>query len=538
MTNLSPLLRLSCLAVLISAPVVTSFQVMPPRGSAFLLKQQQQQQQQRSQQQQQQQPASTATRRCSSSSLNSIPNAFDTLTSGLASICRLPFGVTVDSSVSNGSSATSTSTATTSTTSTSTSTSTTTDILTLYDVENDPNCRLVRERLTELDLNYRVVPAAPNSKVFNDPSYKYSLPRGTTLPTLSVGNNNDKMLSGAQEITHFLDDTYGSGSKADDEFDESDKDFQQKTLDFVFRIGNHAASLLRIGRGRMVSPAASTTDNMEPLIMLYSYEGNQFCRLVREVMTELDLVYEIKSAGKNSPRRKELAKLTGGSTACPYLIDPNTSESMPESAAMIQYLYQTYAKYTPPNEVLQFASDKIIVPFLKPIFSFLTKLQAGGTKDENISTYNAAIEKAKTEITSEITPPPTTKGEPVVVLYTYALSPFCWEAKALLDRLNIAYTEISLGQEWVPGLIDPNGGSEKRAALLEMTGQSSLPHIFVNGQTIGGGLFDGLVPALNDGRFWKLLKQKPPAVAAEAAEAPKSKVQSTEDDMIMIGAFE
>jgi glutathione S-transferase len=426
--------------------------------------------------------------RHSSTSLNSIPNAFDTLTSGLASICRLPRGVTAESSGSRTASP---------------------DILTIYDIENDVNCRLVRERLTELDLNFRVVPSAPNSKVFTDASYKYALSSGTSLPTLSVGGG--KMLTGSQKIVDFLDNTYGNG--AVEKANAEDQDIKEKALAFFYSAGNNLASLLRTGRGCMVSSAAGDkTTEIEPLIILYSYEGNQFCRLVREVLTELDLVYEVRSAGKTSPRREELSKITGGSTQCPYLIDPNTAESMSESADVIQYLYKMYGKYTPPNELLQFASDTVL-PVLKPLFGFLAKLQAGSMQDD--SDYQVSVDKAEEEIVAE------TKSEPLMV-YTYELSPFSWETKALFDRLNVSYKEISLGKEWFPGFI-AEGGAAKRAALLEITGQSSLPHIFVGGKWIGG-LFDGepgLVPSLNDGSFWKLLDQ------AKAVQ-----------DSDMIGAFE
>jgi glutaredoxin len=84
------------------------------------------------------------------------------------------------------------------------------------------------------------------------------------------------------------------------------------------------------------------------------------------------------------------------------------------------------------------------------------------------------------------------------------LSPFCTEATTLLENCGIKFKEISLGKEWIPGLIkDPT----KRAALLEITGQSSLPHIFVGGTSIGG-LFSGspgLVPALEQGQLMKMI---------------------------------
>ncbi len=70
---------------------------------------------------------------------------------------------------------------------------------------------------------------------------------------------------------------------------------------------------------------------------------------------------------------------------------------------------------------------------------------------------------------------------------TYALSPFCTEATALLDSAGIGYKEVSLGKEWIPGLIDD---PLKRAALLEIAGSSSLPNMFVGGNSVGG-LFSG-----------------------------------------------
>mmetsp|Transcript_7989 Transcript_7989/g.11464 ORF Transcript_7989/g.11464 Transcript_7989/m.11464 type:complete len:107 (+) Transcript_7989:1313-1633(+) len=104
------------------------------------------------------------------------------------------------------------------------------------------------------------------------------------------------------------------------------------------------------------------------------------------------------------------------------------------------------------------------------------------------------------EIESEIT-------DNAVVVYTYSLSPFCSGATAVLDNLGIAYKEISLGKEWIPGLIsDPL----KRACLGEMTGQTSLPHIFIRGKSIGG-LYSGtpgLVPSLQDDSFFKMVEQK------------------------------
>jgi hypothetical protein len=67
---------------------------------------------------------------------------------------------------------------------------------------------------------------------------------------------------------------------------------------------------------------------------------------------------------------------------------------------------------------------------------------------------------------------------------------------------------VSLGKEWIPGLMAP-GGAATRAELGKMTGQTSLPHVFVGGKSVGG-LYSGtpgLVPALDAGELTPMLKK-------------------------------
>ena len=90
----------------------------------------------------------------------------------------------------------------------------------------------------------------------------------------------------------------------------------------------------------------------------------------------------------------------------------------------------------------------------------------------------------------------TTVAEHTVVLYTYQWSPFSQEARAVLDELGIVYHVVPVGVEWF--LLNKDQ-SAVRTALLEQTGQSSLPQIFVQGQHIGGlftGTTDGSFPGL------------------------------------------
>lgn len=362
----------------------------------------------------------------------------------------------------------------------------------LYDIENSPACRKVREMITELDLVVGlVIPATGNSRVFTEPDYKFALPKGTVIPRLvMVENGEERVLSGADEILNAFETVFALSTNVEN-------DTKAKVISLLREGASYVASLIRIGRGMNVSPAAAASTGKVPRpekpLVLYSYEGNQFCRLVREVLTELDIVYELRSAGKGSLRRDELSETSGG-TKCPYMLDPNKDMAVAESADIIRYLYRNYALWTPPNELLQWTSN-FVLPLVKPVFMVLAPLQAGSYKKEDREGYQARVSKAQGDIEAAV------RSTPVVV-YTYGLSPFSSETKALLDNLDISYTEISLGAEWFPGFIK-EGGSETRVALLEMTGQSSLPHVFIGGESIGG-LFSGspgLIPLLEQNKL-------------------------------------
>ena len=109
------------------------------------------------------------------------------------------------------------------------------------------------------------------------------------------------------------------------------------------------------------------------------------------------------------------------------------------------------------------------------IFHLETRLQAKAYGAEE-----ADYEKARLQVQDTI-------ANNKCVVYTYGLSPFSSEALALLDECGIQYKDIEVGLEWF--LLDKEK-SILRAVLLEMTGQSSLPCVFINGDHIGG-LFTG-----------------------------------------------
>lgn len=139
-------------------------------------------------------------------------------------------------------------------------------------------------------------------------------------------------------------------------------------------------------------------------------------------MTELDLVYELRSAGKESPRRQELANITGGSSQCPYLVDENTGVKMAESKDIIIYLYKTYAMFTPPNELLQSVSS--VTTLLSPLFRALAPLQAGSYK-ENEFEYKGELAEAKAVVYDEIASDPVVICKHYPLLYIPLLSYLC-----------------------------------------------------------------------------------------------------------------
>ena len=99
-------------------------------------------------------------------------------------------------------------------------------------------------------------------------------------------------------------------------------------------------TLLRVGRGMARFERASAEAPPQAL-ELYNYEGNQFARLVREALCELELPYVCRAAGKASPNRETLRGVSGA-TQVPFLVDPNTGVQMAESLDIVQYLFQTY----------------------------------------------------------------------------------------------------------------------------------------------------------------------------------------------------
>jgi glutaredoxin 3 len=65
---------------------------------------------------------------------------------------------------------------------------------------------------------------------------------------------------------------------------------------------------------------------------------------------------------------------------------------------------------------------------------------------------------------------------PKVEIYTWRTCPFCIQAKALLDKKGVEYTEYSI-----------DGDEAARAKMSQRAnGKRSVPQVFINDQHVGG----------------------------------------------------
>jgi glutathione S-transferase len=198
-----------------------------------------------------------------------------------------------------------------------------TKTLQLYEFEACPFCRKVREALTVLDLDAVVHPCPKEGPRFRRDVVK----RGgkAQFPYLVDPNTGVEMYE-SDDINRYLFQNYGSG------------EVPMLLAGALAFPGAFAASALRGGRGSRYRRARPPEKRLE----LYSYEGSPFCRLVREVLCELEIPYLLHNVAKGSAKRDAFVRLAG-KMQVPYLVDPNTSTAMYESGDIVAYLTEHYA---------------------------------------------------------------------------------------------------------------------------------------------------------------------------------------------------
>lgn len=109
-------------------------------------------------------------------------------------------------------------------------------------------------------------------------------------------------------------------------------------------------------------------------------------------------------------------------------------------------------------------------------------------------------------------PPPVAK----VDMYTTRFSAECMQAKTILDRKGVAYSEFIIDHD-----------DESREVMLKRSGgRESVPQIFINGRGIGG--VEALQTLQASGQLDVLLGERPRNFVAEEAEAARAADQDAE----------
>ena len=102
-----------------------------------------------------------------------------------------------------------------------------------------------------------------------------------------------------------------------------------------------ASSLLEGGRGMQ---GTAFPQQPEKPLQLYEFEGSPFCRRVREVLTLLNLDYEVYPCPKGGEKYRKIVQEKGGKQQFPFLVDENSGVALYESQDIIHYLFQHYGK--------------------------------------------------------------------------------------------------------------------------------------------------------------------------------------------------
>ena len=217
--------------------------------------------------------------------------------------------------------------------------------LQLYEFEACPFCRLVREALTELDLDALIYPSPHGGRRFRP---KVAQLGGKQQFPFLVDPNAGESMYESGDIIAYLYRTYG-GRPAPTRL--------LRTLDITSSV---LASVPRLRAGSHARPSKAPKRPLE----LFSFESSPYSRRVRELLCELELPYLLRSTGKArwqdlgppilraklfpdlpvvGRTRPELLQ-RAGKVQVPYLVDPNTGIEMFESQAIREYLLDTYAK--------------------------------------------------------------------------------------------------------------------------------------------------------------------------------------------------
>ncbi|WP_216935871.1 MULTISPECIES: glutathione S-transferase N-terminal domain-containing protein [unclassified Acinetobacter] len=220
----------------------------------------------------------------------------------------------------------------------------------LYEFEGSPFCRRVREVLTLLNLDYEVYPCPKGGTKYR--SVVKQLGGKTRFPFL-VDENTGHQMYESQDIIHHLFKHYGQSGKTPKKYANYPE----------IPVAAFAGTIINGARGVWINKRLLDRPAPEQLLELWGFEASPYSRIVRAVLSELELPFIFHNVakerwqdyglaklrlkpGKYEPlpggKREHLFEMMGNNIQVPYLVDPNTGVSMFESAEIVKYLKQQY----------------------------------------------------------------------------------------------------------------------------------------------------------------------------------------------------
>ncbi|XP_055812295.1 uncharacterized protein LOC129882145 [Solanum dulcamara] len=195
----------------------------------------------------------------------------------------------------------------------------------IYEFESCPFCRKVREIVAILDLDVLYYPCPRSGPNFRP---KVGQMGGKQQFPYMVDPNTGVSMYESDEIIKYLVGKYGDGNIP-----------LMLSLGLFTTLTAGFAMIGRMGKGSSYRPSKLPPKPLE----LWAYEPSPFCKVVREVLVELELPHILHSCARGSPKRQVLYERVGHFQV-PYLEDPNTGVQMFESADIVEYIQATYAR--------------------------------------------------------------------------------------------------------------------------------------------------------------------------------------------------
>ena len=222
--------------------------------------------------------------------------------------------------------------------------------LKLYEFEGSPFCRRVPEVITMLNLDVEIYPCPKGGQKYRQVVKEKGGKR--QFPFLIDENTGDQLYE-SQEIIHHLFKHYGKTGKTPAKYSNYPK----------VPVAAIAGTMVNGLRGGMAKPLKKNKPAPEQLLELWGFEASPYTRIVRGVLSELEIPYIYHNVakerwqdygpaklrlkpGKYEPlpggKREQLFTMMGNNIQVPYLVDPNTNVKMFESKDIVKYLKGQY----------------------------------------------------------------------------------------------------------------------------------------------------------------------------------------------------